>query len=234
MQFAACSARSRALEKKLALFVVGATALLAGSSSYAVPIAVNNASFEANVVADGGFLLAISGWTIGPGVSTTPAGTGNPTVGQYAAQAPDGLNVAFSKDATISQILSAVLTANTTYTLNVDVGHRLDNPVFPGYSVQFRAGGVTLASESALSPVAGSFLTSTVVFSTGASSPQIGQALQILLDVTPAAAPAGDFYQVNFDNVRLSAVPISTSVPEPASIALLALGLAGLGFRRRK
>jgi hypothetical protein len=44
-------------------------------------------------------------------------------------------------------------------------------------------------------------------------------------------AQSGDFA---IDNILLSATPLATSIPEPASIALFALGIAGFGWSRRK
>ncbi len=58
-----------------------------------------------------------------------------------------------------------------------------------------------------------------------AGDPQIGQALEIRLSSVGV--------QTNFDNVQLDAMTIS-DVPEPATLLLLGLGLAGLGFARRR
>ena len=55
-----------------------------------------------------------------------------------------------------------------------------------------------------------------------------GQNLQVRFAQTDNLSP----FDIGFDNVSLSA--ITTAVPEPASLALLSLGLAGLGFFRRK
>ena len=53
-----------------------------------VPIV--NPSFEDQVVADGGWSLAIPGWT-----QTGATGTFNPTPAQFPAGAPEGDNVAY-------------------------------------------------------------------------------------------------------------------------------------------
>ena len=216
-------------------FVFAGIVLLAiGGISQATPIIVNNASFEAELVSNGGFLATVSAWVIGPSISIPggpPVGTSNPSASEYpGGLAPDGQNIAFSKDGTISQVLAATLTANTTYSLQVDVGHRADNPVFLGYSVELLAGGVTLASESSLSPAPGTFLTSTVSFATGASHVLLGQPLQILLDVIPQQGGPG--YQVQFDNVRLAAV--TAAVPTVGTLSLFVFGLTSLAAIRRR
>jgi hypothetical protein len=170
-------------------------------------IPIVNSGFEAVALADGAFVGNIPGWTIGAGVGfNPPVGTFNPTAAQFPGGiVPEGQNIAYSKDGTISQVLSTTLSANTTYILKVDIGHRLDNPVFPGYSVQLRVvrpgmDDIVLATESALSPGLGSFQTSTLSYTANASDASLGMNLKILFDVTPV----GDF-QVFFDNVRLTA-----------------------------
>ncbi len=184
----------------------------------ATPIAVNNAGFEANVLNNGSSIQSISGWSFS-GV----AGSFNPTSAHYPGDViPEGNNVAFSNAPTISQILSTALTANTTYTLLVDIGRRLDNPAI-NYSVQLLAGGTLLAEENSLSFNAGQFKTSNVTHVTSANPTQLGQQLEIRL-----VKFAGG--QVNFDNVRLDAS--TTTVPEPGSFFLLALGFFMAGSLR--
>ena len=66
-----------------------------------------------------------------------------------------------------------MLEANTTYTLMVDVGKRLDFPL-SSYSAELLAGGVTLATSSSLNPAAGTFLTDTIFFESGPNPAQLG------------------------------------------------------------
>jgi len=131
-------------------------------------IPITNPGFEAFTLVDGQFTRPFFGsGPVGtaivtpnpiPGWTLTPAhgdgGTFNPTTAQYSGQAPEGQNVAYSSffltgfpPPTILQVLPAVLTSNTRYTLQVEVGNRLDTP-FPGYVVQLLAGGVLLAQDN--------------------------------------------------------------------------------------
>jgi hypothetical protein len=160
-------------------------------------IPVGNAGFENPLLGDGGFTGSIPSWVVGDGVSD--AGVFNPNA-EYPGRIPEGQNVAFSKDPTISQVLGASLQANSLYTLQVDIGHRNNEPTLPGYAVELYAGGTLLASESSLAPGPGTFLTSVVSYFASPSDPLVGQALEIRLQVTPLLP-----YQVNFDNVRLDA-----------------------------
>jgi hypothetical protein len=162
----------------------------------AVPVPITNPSFESPVVAEADFGAA-DGWVIAPGPGY--AGVFNPTVAQVPT-VPDGAQVGFAGlSGSLTQTLSSVLTANTLYTLQVDVGRRLDgsNTVID-HVVRLLAGTTVVAegSVSALDP--GEFKTLTVTFLTGAAHPELGSALGIQL-----FSPTPEGSQVLFDNVRL-------------------------------
>ncbi len=111
--------------------------------------------------------------------------------------APDGENVAYANlpGNHVNQTLAAVLEADLSYVLEVEVGNRLDIP-FVGYRVQLRAGGVVLAEDnSSQSPAPGEFVASIVTYTAISTDPQLGEALEIWLLSTGI--------QANFDNVRL-------------------------------
>jgi hypothetical protein len=137
---------------------------------------------------------------------------------------PDGSIVAYSNGGSISQTLTASLTANTTYILSVFVGHRLDD-FAANYTLSLYAGGTLLDSVSGNNGAIplGTFADETLTFASGAAPPT-GD-LSIVL--TSGAE------QVDFDNVSLTAT--ATATPEPGSLSLLAagLGLMALVFRRR-
>jgi hypothetical protein len=197
-------------------------------------INVVNPSFELDNLADGGFANTITGWTQTGAANSGPF---NPTNAQYVGATgvdgpiggvPDGANVAFSNGQTISQVLGDVLEAGKIYTLQVDVGRRLDGATPIDYAVQLLAGGVLLAEEDLLNPAAGTFETSLITFTGDFNSPQLGQQLEIRLLNNSTTA------QVNFDNVRLFQ---SAQVPEPASLAVWGLvAIIGgiVAYRRRR
>lgn len=194
-----------------------------GGSASAGLLTVINPSFESQSLAVNAFTVGtLTGWSA-PGVQG--AFRPGPTI--YTAGIPDGNNVAFSHTGggTISQILSDVLTANTLYTLSVNVGDRLDL-TFSGYSINLLAGSTVLASTSTPVPLNGRFATATVQFQTLATHANLGALLQIQLITTPGG-------QVNYDNVRLDGTAVA-AVPEPASIAMWSLGALGMMFARRK
>ena len=78
------------------------------------------------------------------------------------------------------QTLAATVQPNTTYTLKLSVGARAD-VVYTGYLASIMAGNVTLASGNLPTPVGGTFITDFVQYSSGATPPQLGQPLQILI-----------------------------------------------------
>ncbi len=198
----------------------------------ATPITISNPSFEiqnsfTNFTLKGEFNFTIVNWTAGGGSQgtfrpSTPSNNFGTLV--YNVDVPDGLNVAFSNAGTILQVLSAILQANTTYTLTVDVGDRLDLSL-PSHSIQILAGGNLLGSASA-SPINGNFATATVVHTTSLGDLEIGSALEIRLVNNGGV-------QINWDNVQLDA----TLIPEPSTYLLFAvgiLGIIGMSYRQRK
>jgi len=186
-------------------------------------VAVVNPSFESPTTAD--FTSGvITGWLLSaPAQQGVFRPSAFPSVGMGTTE---GTQTAFLNQGFISQTLPSLLTVNTSYTLQVDVGDRLDLP-FPGYAVQLFAGSTLLAQESSLVPNNG-FLTSTVSFTALPGNVAIGQAIQIRL--------VSNGVQVNFDNVRLDATAVPAAIPLPASAAIWGLGTLGLGliYRRRK
>jgi hypothetical protein len=257
----------RTLLIRIALLAI-APVLCAHTVAIASPLTVINPGFE-DISSESPFneftFGPLTGWdlydpnviTNGGAGGTFFVGTLTPTVIDNAPDyeffpdgAPEGQRVGitfnfFGSGNTgeygMQQTLTDTLQANTTYTLQVEIGniasgvdvanndYNLNG--FPGYRVDLMAGGVVLASDnnSLAGLIAeGTFTTSTVQFSTGASHDQLGQALRIRLvnlNVIDLDFPDADL-EVDFDNVRLSAVPI----PEPSSLVMFVLGL--LGFFR--
>ncbi|HAZ49432.1 MAG TPA: hypothetical protein DDW76_14265, partial [Cyanobacteria bacterium UBA11369] len=159
----------------------------------------------------------ITGIPLTPGgLDFTDAGTQNAT-GFYPSGAADGANTgyAFIVDAPgsgvlgLTQTLTDELTANTRYTLQVDVGNPVTNPAlpidltgFPGYRVELLAGDCVIATDNnSLSIAEGAFGVSTVTYTASAKDPFLGQELGIRL-INLNAAPG---VSVDFDNVRLTA-----------------------------
>lgn len=197
------------------------------SSATAGTITVLNPGFEDLVLPGPGdatnyVLYNVPSWDV-----MGQTGTFKPGAAQFPGGVPEGVNVGAAGnslgDGVISQVLTATLQADTTYTLMVDVGQRLDFPLV-SYTVELIANGVTLVSDSSLNPTPGTFLTDTIIYNSGSNPAQLGQNLLIQLS-------AGGFGQADFDNVRLDATPTAPiGVPEPATFALMSVGLAGMCF----
>ena len=181
---------------------------------------IQNPSFEtANAMTIGcgagcsyNFDVGIPGWTI-----TGDGGSFQPSSAYLTLPAQDGQTVAYSQGGTIGQVLASALLANSTYTLSVDVGHRLDG-YETDYTIELLAGGNVLSSvtgNSSSIPM-GSLATQSVSYSSGAAV-TAGQLLEIRL------ISAGE--QSDFDNVVLTinSPPAITS----ATNATFTLGVAG-------
>lgn len=127
----------------------------------------------------------------------------------------------------LQQTLSTVLTLNTRYTVNVEIGNIgsgtalsgrfFDLSGFPGYRVDLLAGNTLLAQDNnSLSGAIpeGEFRTSTFSVEIGQSHAELGQQLRIRLvnlNITDSNSNLGADLEVDFDDVRIDA----TSIPGP-------------------
>jgi hypothetical protein len=171
------------------------------SIAQAAPVMVVNSGFETEVLADGAFTNTVTGWVVsGNAGSFNPTNTQIPPIG-----APEGQNTLFinSNAGNVSQILTTNLVAETSYVLQVDVCDRTEViNTTPNYLIEFIAGTTTLINDgSSLAPTSGC-LTSSINYVSSNSDIELGNALQIKLSSTGGG-------QVNFDNVRLSAISVA-------------------------
>jgi len=197
-----------------ALFVCSALTCGALRADGVVP--VTNGSFDAHGIFTQACVSGcqfntgpIPGWTLsGVGGSFLP----DPT--QFNLPLPGAGIVAFSNGGTISQDLGIGVQTNSTYTLNVDIGHRL-NYSSTTYAIALDDGSSTLCStplisDNLINP--GTFAGVTLTCTIG-SSVAPG-------DLTIVLTSGGN--QIDFDNVSLS-----VATPEPSAIVLM---IVGLGF----
>jgi len=199
---------------------------LAWSDAGSVQIPVVNHSFETPAVSAGNFNVSAPppGWSLF-GVTNSSGwrsvGVVNPnTTPLYLDPVPLGSNIAvtflgptYSNIPTgLFQAMATTLQARTAYTLTVAVGNMASNLFnftgFPGYRVELLAGNFVVAADhNTLLPGEGRFLTSTVYAVTSSSHTNLGLLLGIRL-INLDSAPG---IEVNFDDVRLDAVPL----PDP-------------------
>lgn len=198
----------------------------------ATPISIANPSFESPATPADSFNVSGPplGWSTYGAINNNNRSVGvlNPNTTQlYLDAVPDGSNVGvvflmddpnnqsvFSNSAAgLQQTLTETLAASSEYRLTVAVGNlnqvaAVNHPFafagFPGYRVELLAGGEVLASDESLTPGEGRFATSSVVFSTGMSHPQLGAPLGIRLINRNSAVGI----EVNFDDVRLTRRPL--------------------------
>ena len=195
-------------------------------------IDIQNAGFEAANLADGHYGYSLAGWNVQLGSGGIGGGF-NPTTSHFPDEAPEGDIVAWSDNSEISQVLDAVLLANTTYTLQADVGDRLDTS-YAGYRIRLYSVGISsvgLAEDnSTVTPGNGEFTRATLVFTTGDTHTELGKPLMVSIRALPGTGST----QACFDNISLDA----TAVPEPAGIvgllSMLLVGLVGFAWRRNK
>jgi len=230
----------KVVNKRLVRLLAGVVLLLAmGSAANAVPITVDNPSFELPPHGDGGWGPTFAWDLVGPGGGE--GGNWNPESHQFTSL-PKGNHVgwAYQDFATgvaqgIAQVLGATFAADTEYELTVEVGNSWDY-YFSGYAVQLLAGGTVIAEDdNTLHPHWGEWATSTVLYSYDAAHGSlVGDPLEIRL-LNLGLDPEGGKMnvEVEFDDVRLTA-EATTDLPEPITIALMTIGLAGIGYRRHR
>jgi hypothetical protein len=115
-------------------------------------------------------------------------------------RAAEGQTIVQINSGTLSQTVTATLEASTKYTLQVDVGRRLDNVASsPSPTVQLFAGNTQIALATGPQPPLGGWTTWTATHQSDPSDARAGQALRIVLGGTTPV-------QGDFDNVRLTKV----------------------------
>jgi hapalindole H/12-epi-hapalindole U/12-epi-fischerindole U synthase len=234
----------------------------------AAPLAVTNSGFEditGETPVNEFTFGALPGWGLYDPDNVTSDGDGpdyyigtlTPTAPTFfIAGAPEGsrVGIAFNRASTgnggeygMQQTLAATLQANTTYTLNVQIGNiasgtatsneffNLDG--FPGYRIDLMAGTTVLASDN--NTLGGSIAEGTFGLSSFNFTPDGSHALLlnqnlgirlVNLNVVDAGFPAADL-EVDFDDVSLDA----QAVPEPSvgtSLALAGFALWLVSARR--
>jgi hypothetical protein len=156
-----------------------------------------------------------------------------PDIVSYPSGAPEGTNVAFANDGSISQTLSSMAVLGT-YTLSLYVGGRCDIPI-NNYTVALTAGATVIASDTStlVSSLTGTgkcsrFLTDTLIGTVTDSSLGSDQ-----LVLTLSETGGGNTNQAAFDDVTLNFQPASTT-PEPGTLILFGSGLVSLAYRLRR
>ena len=158
--------------------------------------ALDNAGFEATVLAEGAWSYELPGWTV-EGV----AGSWNPNFIAFAAGAPESENIAWAigyraSASSMAQSLG-VWKENTRYLLSVQVGNRGDL-TFAGYVIELLIDDVVVAEDrnSMLIPT-GAFIDVELEYDARQCDDLDGGEFAIRLSA------ANDSGQVAFDDVRL-------------------------------
>ena len=225
-------------------------------SAQASPVSILNYSFETPALASDGNVTDAPGasgtfnsWgyvDTKPGGGTFQSfGIENSSSGEYTGAAgsgtalgADGINVCYlNQSATTGGALTdifqdiGILLPNTTYTLTVAIGQRLDRV----------NGSATIGLIDTTSGNANPWSTGTLLSSTTGVSSVTGRFQDFTTTFTTGSSVSGDLYigakyvgdgkiQASVDNFRLDATP----VPEPGTMALAALGGASLLCWRRR
>ena len=210
------------------------------STANASTLAITNAGFENPPLAEGaatsfatGGTTAIAGWLI-TGFAGGDGATFNPNAGHPgfpSGAVPEGLNAAYAESATLSQTLTATLTAGN-YQLSVFIGNpadRTDSADPASFDLYLPSTGRIVLSSAAIAMATipnGTFVDFSANGDIASGDADIGRQLGIRLHTGSPISPTGPYFA--FDNVRLS-----YAVPLPPAWALPLSGLSALGLIRR-
>jgi len=173
-------------------------------AAHAVPIPIENSSFEEPVTGRAGTGFT-PGWIRSDEITRLASGIWRPNVPSEFSLIPDGSQISAIKSGGgyMSQPLANTLTANTQYELSVYVGHFRNTPdPLPPFAVQLLAGNNLLAVSSSPIPTHGEFVETVTTYIADENDPLLGQTLEIRLVNTD---PLSQFAFVHFDDVRLNA-----------------------------
>ena len=236
------------------VFPLALVGIFAGGNASGATILYNDLLVNASFEIGGGLGVCPTSWTCGLNPNNGLSNSYAPTNVEYVAgsdglsgskNAPDGNKVGSAPTGEegsgfIFQTGLGTYAAGNTYTLNLYVGTPLKVPAIPAtgalpvgtFRVYFLGNaGATPGSALFAIDVTPPATPGQWVFKQLSFTPtgnQLGQSIgvEIFVDSTPVGGGSGNDHIADFD--------IAASVPEPATIGMLALGLLGLGVLRRR